>query len=960
MIAGAASDGTVMMSDFSPSTRAIFQSRTHGHSVVKTTANVKPSKSHQHIILHNLTILFDLFVLFGFKLQAGEIEKNVPHYTLMVEELKGDWMGVFKYKTAAFFAAWMNSDILPPNPFSPEFPDKPTFLVGGRAARWLSLHTKAIGGKDVEAEDTAYELLSSIINAKKGFEKPNAKILREKELSFFQTITAVQPEEKDAKQVKVSSNYTRTVTLDELKDQIIRTVIEIFEPTQRLRQKMTKKERMDEDLKRMTKAMFPSTSANYINSRADAGSVSAILENEAVSALRKPGGYLTQTATREEQRENEDIEFSHNRPAFEHAMALLWFRCLKEAKTEPNNAIPVALAEALKVRVITKGPPFKMYVLKYVQKQLHSTLRKIPQFALIGSPWGGEAAFHDYLEKVMKTKDEPLERETRYPMFMREFFVSGDYKAATDAMKSWASEIAATAICNVLDYPEVIRELIRESLTGYTIEHKGKSAKQTIGQLMGSIISFPILCIVNAAATRFAMEVGESQPIKLTDCRMAINGDDVVFRANDQSRDVWRQVIGMFGLEESIGKTYYSDKFLQINSRNFIHREGTLTEVPFVNMGLLTGQTRSGSKVSLYDQDSTVTFGMRYRALIAQAPPRLRKEIHRKFVEHNKATLESCRLPWYIPEWIGGLGITGVHLPSELDLRIAQRILFNWKKEQPYALGSTPSKWKIWDLARQRLPKPFLTKREGPGVEAYTEAVDREAMNLLLDSNVGLEQLLVEEGDRLFITRKIRKNEKMWKPGKGVLPKPIDNDLLQFKKVFESTVPESFLVPVKDLEDRDIKIPIWQAEERERAAAKEAEESLIRNMMTVAMKQLAINVPEGPNLEEPQTWIDLISPDTPPIINSVREASTPPTAITILPSDVGFLEELARREQEEKWFEEEEPKGNPTSATKFLERVKAKKVTPLSVRLYVAKKLETKQQKKQNGIDLFARWDWKT
>jgi hypothetical protein len=499
-------------------------------------------------------------------------------------------------------------------------------------------------------------------------------------------------------------------------------------------------------------------------------------------------------------------------------MRQLWFTCLEKAEDEPNIAIPVALAEALKIRIITKGPPFRQYVLRYIQKELHSTLRKIPQFALIGSPTGGAPSFASYLTKVLRIDEELHDHER--------LFLSGDYKAATDKLKSWASEAAAEAVCDALEYPVVMRKLFVDSLTRHIIQWnmdpesftrvsydnaKGQpmffaQGEQKVGQLMGSIVSFPILCIVNAAISRYSQELAELREIPIRKMPMAINGDDIVISTTERGKDYWRQIVKLVGLEESVGKTFFNKDFLQINSTNFsLTERGKLVQVPYVNMGLLTGQKRSvkgkAGKIDLYDQ-TEFTFGARYRQLISTCPPRLQNEVHKLFVTHNKTTLSKVRVPWYIPEWIGGFGLTGLKRPSELDLRMAQRILFRWKTERPYPLGSNPTRWRVWDLARNRLPKPIVVDNINDGVEEYADALNAQACDLLLDTRIKLDDLLTAEGDSKFIKSKIRRNELLWKPARGKLPQPIAEEKLIFVKRFDSMQRE----PAPNPDERKIEL----------------------------------------------------------------------------------------------------------------------------------------------------------
>jgi hypothetical protein len=180
----------------------------------------------------------------------------------------------------------------------------------------------------------------------------------------------------------------------------------------------------------------------------------------------------------------------------------------------------------------------------------------------------------------------------------------------------------------------------------------------------------------------------------------------------------------------------------------------------------------------------------------------MREEVHRLYVKYNKEYLSRTTLPWYIPEWLGGLGLTGVRKPNELNLRQAQAILFNWNVRQPYPLGGVAAKWKVWDLAKKKLPKPYTVSFENKGVQAYEDAVNKEAMNLLLDSDIQLSDLLTSEdgGDAAYITKKIRHNEKLWKIKPGPLPQPVTPESIVYRKRWESLLPERTKLTVTEEE----------------------------------------------------------------------------------------------------------------------------------------------------------------
>ena len=80
------------------------------------------------------------------------------------------------------------------------------------------------------------------------------------------------------------------------------------------------------------------------------------------------------------------------------------------------------------------------------------------------------------------------------------------------------------------------------------------------GQLMGSLLCFPLLCLQNYIAFRFCF--GRSTPVR-------INGDDIVFRSSPKRVEAWREFCSRVGLVLSPGKTLVDSRFWSLNSTFF-------------------------------------------------------------------------------------------------------------------------------------------------------------------------------------------------------------------------------------------------------------------------------------------------------------------------------------------------------------------------------------------------------
>jgi hypothetical protein len=145
-----------------------------------------------------------------------------------------------------------------------------------------------------------------------------------------------------------------------------------------------------------------------------------------------------------------------------------------------------------------------------------------------------------------------------------EVFVSGDYESATDNFNNPHSQFILECILRSSSLPDDLCKLAIGSLTG-TIEHDGVKYPQIAGQLMGNLLSFPLLCITNYLAFKYAIR--RKVPLR-------INGDDIAFRASQEETARWMQTVADAGLTLSRGKTLVNERFFSLNSTFFEARGG--------------------------------------------------------------------------------------------------------------------------------------------------------------------------------------------------------------------------------------------------------------------------------------------------------------------------------------------------------------------------------------------------
>jgi hypothetical protein len=235
------------------------------------------------------------------------------------------------------------------------------------------------------------------------------------------------------------------------------------------------------------------------------------------------------------------------------------------------------------------------------QKPIHSKMRKDFQSSLMGQPCSAA-----YLSQVFYNS----------PFFNykneKGFFVSGDYESATDLLNPQLSLWAQNEISNRLGIPLEHQRVLNACLTEHNLYYGEKNEdgtkityKQQWGQLMGSPTSFPVLCLINLAATKLAYELYETErlgaeskvTIPVAELPMCVNGDDILFWCHsDRHYQIWKDVTANAGLKFSLGKNYTSRRFCIINSEMYRHQprfDLPFTKVPCINTRLLEGGSRS-------------------------------------------------------------------------------------------------------------------------------------------------------------------------------------------------------------------------------------------------------------------------------------------------------------------------------------------------------------------------------
>nr|WBY66446.1 MAG: putative RNA polymerase [Eriocheir sinensis botourmia-like virus 3] len=355
-------------------------------------------------------------------------------------------------------------------------------------------------------------------------------------------------------------------------------------------------------LERVPPSRIPSLGASVNNGRHKGGAAGDLLKNhsEKYDLPEPEEGYLHSYCTYKT--DYLDVRTPHDPELFLEAERSS--RSSAYTRREVCAQV-VPLLEAFKVRTITKGDADQYHLARRWQKVIHSQMRKQQNCKLIGQPCNSA-----YLSQIFGNS----------PLFVRNddgFFVSGDYESATDLLHPALSEFANEAICQRMRVPLEDQIVLKQCLTGHELKYtaKGEYYKQQWGQLMGSPTSFPILCLINLAATKVAYEeflrkIGSLQQkefLVLEEIPMCVNGDDILFWCYTQDHyNIWKQVTKECGLKFSLGKNYTHKKVAIINSQLYFFHTQKHKTVPSFSPHAMFRQSGSFEPQLLFQNGLTL------------------------------------------------------------------------------------------------------------------------------------------------------------------------------------------------------------------------------------------------------------------------------------------------------------------------------------------------------------------
>jgi len=288
-------------------------------------------------------------------------------------------------------------------------------------------------------------------------------------------------------------------------------------------------------------------------------------------------------------------------------------------KDEPIKCQAIAVLEPLKVRVITKGDVHAYHESRRLQ--------------ILLTRWMKNCSIKHFFPALRGKIDQKIVDDLQLQRMIYEndysrmggFWLSGDYKGATDTLKRSMSEYVIRSIVKRIPslWASPLGEIMRKTLVDHDIEYhwsnglRGEeerveswSVRQRTGQLMGSFLSFPVLNIINLAIHLAWFDLHRSQwdaetmtlrSVSVLGRRrlhaagqyavwrshlwkhtpVIVNGDDVLaLSSKNIFGSEWeRWILASAGFVKSQGKNYVSREFCTINSTLFVcDGEGLMAE----------------------------------------------------------------------------------------------------------------------------------------------------------------------------------------------------------------------------------------------------------------------------------------------------------------------------------------------------------------------------------------------
>lgn len=655
--------------------------------------SVQCTESEREEIKQNIQQLILLTKLYKLNTEDLNIDPTITHWCSLISRMpiesikdhdgteyrKSRTITLTKYKTAAYVAAWTGTSI-PIAPFGNETGctnhDLPHILIGGR----FYIFTHRLILSRPAGDYLRLSFLQTIIQSKALMVRPDKEFVRYAEIKTFEKLTGSKVFNPESNRSHITAHGNDPL----LQKDTLTTVLGTNPDNQGQSMHNTGRSEVDVQallaikarLRKTVESIFktkytdqhrlaytlPSASSNYNFTRKMFGALGHLLPHAQRLGLNNgPLIYFNRVEVAGEQIENESEKYEVDVTRLTKAVYEFRKSVFEEALNTTPYASPLGLSEPNKVRVITKGPPSIYFILKPLQKFMHNTMRKIPQFRLMGEEINTQMLGQMFPHHEMGSQK----------------LLSGDYSDATNELKMWVSNEITTQVIETLGLTAKEAILVRRSLTEHVmrLEHiepktskpKFTEAKQTEGQLMGSILSFIWLCISNFSLIWLTKEKELDEDIEFEDLKVLINGDDCLFTCKENGKTAWEYYGNVMGLRPSIGKVFFTNEFCTLNSRMFTMGPlNTWGEIQYIASSLLSGKEKSvrlGTEKFIDPLSKLNDIGQRNYWLMHACPTHMRYEVQSMFIKNNEALLKNQLLygiDWFMPFWSGGLGMCDV------------------------------------------------------------------------------------------------------------------------------------------------------------------------------------------------------------------------------------------------------------------------------------------------------------
>jgi hypothetical protein len=321
-----------------------------------------------------------------------------------------------------------------------------------------------------------------------------------------------------------------------------------------------------------------------------------------------------------------------------------------------------AVLEPLKVRTISKGPSLPYYIAKPVQRAIHTRMRRMEPFRLIGRPFCPT----DLVDLRVAQERIGLGDDERW--------LSIDYSAATDGLSAALSQeilarlLSRLSVKNLGLYRLLLGVLAPHHITYPKVaDVQLESVDQANGQLMGSILSFPVLCLANLAL--YLVVRATTRPeASVSDLLKAvlINGDDMIYIGTEREWELHTEIGRHIGLAMSPGKAYIHRKYANINSVSVhydLDQENSSPRViGFLNVGLFFGNHKVMGKVGSDDVSTSSPVSSVINEVVSGAWIGKQVEVLSSYLAlHRDALRKEARgRNLFLPVSSGGMGVDAV------------------------------------------------------------------------------------------------------------------------------------------------------------------------------------------------------------------------------------------------------------------------------------------------------------